>query len=82
MSEGHVPTPAADESLFALLAARARRATDGQLVASAIGGLVVSVAIALLLPGWWPLAMPPIVVDPREHDVKILGKVIGLLRGF
>ena len=26
--------------------------------------------------------MAPIVVDPREHDVKILGKVIGLLRGF
>jgi repressor LexA len=26
--------------------------------------------------------MPPIVVDPRERDVKILGKVIGLLRGF
>jgi repressor LexA len=26
--------------------------------------------------------MAPIVVDPRERDVKILGKVIGLLRGF
>ncbi|MBI1735046.1 MAG: repressor LexA [Candidatus Rokubacteria bacterium] len=26
--------------------------------------------------------MAPIVVDPREHDVRILGKVIGLLRGF
>ena len=26
--------------------------------------------------------MAPIVVDPREHNVKILGKVIGLLRGF
>jgi repressor LexA len=25
--------------------------------------------------------MAPIVVDPREHDVKILGKVIGLMRG-
>ncbi len=26
--------------------------------------------------------MPPIVVDPRERDVRILGKVVGLLRGF
>jgi repressor LexA len=27
-------------------------------------------------------AMAPLVVDPREHDVKILGKVIGLVRGL
>jgi repressor LexA len=26
--------------------------------------------------------MAPIVVDPREREVRILGKVIGLLRGF
>ncbi len=26
--------------------------------------------------------MAPIVVDPRQHDVRILGKVVGLLRGF
>jgi repressor LexA len=26
--------------------------------------------------------MAPIVVDPRERPVKILGKVVGLLRGF
>ena len=26
--------------------------------------------------------MAPIVVDPRERDVRILGKVVGLLRGF
>ena len=26
--------------------------------------------------------MAPIVVDPREHEVRILGKVVGLLRGF
>lgn len=26
--------------------------------------------------------MAPIVVDPAQHDVSILGKVIGLLRGF
>src|SRR5262245_26957686 len=26
--------------------------------------------------------MSPIVVDPREREVRILGKVIGLLRGF
>ena len=26
--------------------------------------------------------MAPIVVDPRERQVRILGKVVGLLRGF
>ena len=26
--------------------------------------------------------MAPIVVDPREREVKILGKVVGVLRGF
>lgn len=26
--------------------------------------------------------MPPIVIDPREREVRILGKVVGLLRGF
>jgi repressor LexA len=26
--------------------------------------------------------MTPLVVDPRQRDVRILGKVIGLLRGF
>lgn len=26
--------------------------------------------------------MRPIVVDPRERPVRILGKVVGLLRGF
>jgi repressor LexA len=26
--------------------------------------------------------MPPIVVDPRERSVRILGKVVGVLRGF
>ena len=26
--------------------------------------------------------MAPLVIDPRQRDVKILGKVIGLLRGF
>jgi len=26
--------------------------------------------------------MAPIVVDPREHEVRVLGKVVGVLRGF
>jgi repressor LexA len=26
--------------------------------------------------------MAPIVIDPREREVRILGKVVGLLRGF
>jgi repressor LexA len=27
-------------------------------------------------------AMTPLVVDPKQREVRILGKVIGLLRGF
>lgn len=27
-------------------------------------------------------SMPPIVIDPRRRSVRILGKVVGLLRGF
>ncbi len=26
--------------------------------------------------------MPPIIVDPRERQVRVLGKVVGVLRGF
>jgi len=26
--------------------------------------------------------MAPILVDPREQSVRILGKVVGLVRGF
>ena len=26
--------------------------------------------------------MAPIVLDPREHEVRVLGKVVGVLRGF
>ena len=26
--------------------------------------------------------MAPIVIDPREHEVRVLGKVVGVLRGF
>lgn len=26
--------------------------------------------------------MPPIVLDPREREVQVLGKVVGVLRGF
>jgi len=26
--------------------------------------------------------MSPLIVDPKEREVRILGKVIGLLRGF
>jgi repressor LexA len=27
-------------------------------------------------------AMAPLVIDPREQEIRILGKVVGLLRGF
>ena len=26
--------------------------------------------------------MAPIVIDPREHEVRVLGKVVGVVRGF
>jgi hypothetical protein len=42
-----------DRSLAALLAACARRASDGALAGLAAGGLTASLAIGLLAPSWW-----------------------------
>ena len=47
-----------DENLFAIVAGRARRATDGQLVAAAAIGVAGAAAIGLLLPRWWIVALP------------------------
>jgi hypothetical protein len=47
-----------DESLGALLAARARRTGDGALAAALATGIIGAAAIGLFLPGWWRLALP------------------------
>ncbi|HEV7706462.1 MAG TPA: hypothetical protein VGO46_19350 [Gemmatimonadaceae bacterium] len=48
--------------LFAMLAARARRASDGVLAAlTGIGG-VAAIALAAVRPSWWPFALPLVSV--------------------
>jgi hypothetical protein len=47
-----------EQSLGALLAARARRTGDGQLATAAATGIVGAVAIGLFFPTWWRLALP------------------------
>jgi hypothetical protein len=45
-------------SLFAMLAVRARRASDGMLAALAGIGGVAAVALAAARPAWWAFALP------------------------
>ena len=45
-------------SLFAMLAARARRASDGLLAALAGFGGVATVALIAMRPAWWAFALP------------------------
>ncbi|MGH7719804.1 MAG: hypothetical protein ACREON_13300 [Gemmatimonadaceae bacterium] len=52
----------ADETIFTVLADRARRTPDGRLVAYAAGGAVAVVALLLLVPRLWPAAAPCLVV--------------------
>jgi hypothetical protein len=48
-------------SLFAMLAARARRASDAMLAAqTAVGGITV-VALLAIRPRWWMYALLPVV---------------------
>jgi hypothetical protein len=46
------------ESLFAVLAAGARRATDGQLVLAVVAGLTGGTAILLWALSWWRWTLP------------------------
>ena len=46
------------ESIFAVAAALARRATDGQLVIAAAVGVASAAIVGLVRPGWWLLALP------------------------
>lgn len=46
------------ESIFALVAQLARRASDGQLVVAATVGIASAAIIGLVRPGWWFAALP------------------------
>ena len=49
------------EHMFALVAKLARRASDGQLAAAAVG-IAAAVAIGLMIPRWWFAALPLLCV--------------------
>lgn len=46
--------PGAEANIFALLAARARHASDGRLAADAAAGILLATAMLLWRPGGWP----------------------------
>jgi hypothetical protein len=46
------------ESIFALVAHLARRASDGQLVLAAATGIAAAAIVGLVRPGWWFVALP------------------------
>jgi hypothetical protein len=46
------------ESIFALVAGLARRASDGQLVVAAAIGIVTATIVGLVWPSWWFAALP------------------------
>jgi hypothetical protein len=46
------------ESIFAVVAQLARRASDGQLVVAAAVGIASAAIIGLVRPSWWFIALP------------------------
>jgi len=50
------------ENIFSVVAALARRATDGQLVLAATTGIASAALIGLVRPTWWFLALPLLCV--------------------
>jgi len=50
------------ENIFSVVAALARRATDGQLVLAAATGIASAALIGLVRPTWWFLALPLLCV--------------------
>lgn len=46
------------ESIFALIAQLARRASDGQLVIAAAIGILAAAIVGLAAPQWWFIALP------------------------
>jgi hypothetical protein len=52
------PLASEPPGLFAMLAVRARRASDGVLAALAGTGGVAAIALAAARPSWWAFALP------------------------
>ena len=50
------------ESVFALAAQLARRASDGQLVGAAAIGIASAAIVGLVRPSWWFVALPLLCV--------------------
>ncbi len=87
------PKSAAEHpSLFGVLAARARHATDTRLVVDAAIGTTLAATIALIRPSLWVLAMPAVVlaaygawgIADREFAGRAAGAprtALGVLRG-
>jgi hypothetical protein len=46
------------DSIFAVVAQLARRASDGQLVLAAATGIAAAAIVGLVLPAWWFVALP------------------------
>ena len=58
------PRPGNDDgdSIFAVVAQLARRASDGQLVLAAAAGIAAAAIVGLVLPDWWFVALPLLCV--------------------
>ena len=81
----NAPSPAADHpSLFGVLAARARHATDTRLVADSAIGTSLGAAILGFRPALWVLAMPAVVVAAYGAwgiaDREVAGRAPGMPR--
>ncbi len=53
-----VPAPTVNETVYTALARWALRASYGRLTAWTVGGAVDAVGIVLVVPSFWPLALP------------------------
>ena len=62
MTEPDVRSRDEGENIFSVVAALARRATDGQLVLAAATGIASAALIGLVRPTWWFLALPLLCV--------------------
>jgi hypothetical protein len=58
------PRPDNDDgdSIFAVVAQFARRASDGQLVLAAAAGIAAAAIVGLVRPDWWFVALPLLCV--------------------
>jgi len=63
------PRPGNDDgdSIFAVVAQLARRASDGQLVLAAAAGIAAAAIVGLVRPDWWFVALPLLCQGLLEH---------------